>query len=335
MKFLDEAKVFVKSGNGGAGCISFRREKFIEYGGPDGGDGGRGGDVIIEAVNNLNTLIDYRYLQHYKAQNGLQGMGRNRSGADGQDVTLRVPVGTQVIDDYKEQVLADFTEDGQRLVFMRGGRGGKGNAHFKSSVNQAPKFAQPGEPGEEMWVWLRLKLIADVGLVGMPNAGKSTFLSVVSAAKPKIADYPFTTLFPNLGVVKIDSHSFVVADIPGLIEGAHEGRGLGDRFLGHVERCAALFHLVDMTQDDPVAAYHTIRDELSAYGGGLDARPEIILLTKSDAVDAAAAKALQKKLQKKTGNPVLCVSSVAQQGMDDALRAAWVLVDAAKATKHE
>jgi GTP-binding protein len=319
MKFLDEAKVFIKSGDGGAGCVSFHREKFIEYGGPDGGNGGRGGDVIIRAANNLNTLIDYRYKQHFKAQKGMHGMGRERSGADGDDIVMLVPVGTQVLSEDQELLLADFTQEGQEIRLLKGGRGGMGNAHFKSSRNQAPRYAQPGETGEEQWIWLRLKLIADVGLLGLPNAGKSTFLSVVTQAKPKIGDYPFTTLYPNLGVAKVNEHSFVIADIPGLIEGAHEGYGLGDKFLGHVERCSVLLHLVDATGDDVAASYKTIRHEVQEYNPELAERLEIIALTKIDAVDKADLTKKQKKLAKVSGKDVLLLSSVAHQGLQEIL----------------
>lgn len=288
MKFLDQAKIFLKSGDGGTGCCSFRREANIEYGGPDGGDGGRGGDVIIECVDNLNTLIDYRYQQHFKAKRGTGGAGRNRTGGKGDDIVLKVPVGTQILDEDKETVLADLLEPGTTRVFLGGGDGGRGNAQFKTSTNQAPRRTEPGWPGMERWCWLRLKLIADAGLVGLPNAGKSTFLSAVSRAKPKIADYPFTTLVPNLGVVyvgdKKDGKEFVVADIPGLIEGAHEGHGLGDRFLGHVERCAVLLHLIDATQDNVAEAYTTIRHELEAYSPILSAKNEVVALNKSDAL---------------------------------------------------
>jgi len=270
MKFLDEAKVYIRSGDGGAGAVSFRREKFIEFGGPDGGDGGRGGDVWAECVDGLNTLIDYRYQQHFKARTGTHGMGRNMAGGKGADVTLKVPVGTQIFDEDKETLIADLTHPGERVLLARGGNGGFGNAHFKSSTNQAPRRANPGLEGMERWIWLRLKLIADAGLVGLPNAGKSTFLAAVSSARPKIADYPFTTLHPGLGVVRVDGREFVLADIPGLIEGAHEGVGLGDRFLGHVERCRVLLHLVDGTQEDPAEAYRVVRGELEAYGAGLD-----------------------------------------------------------------
>src|SRR5512141_1507640 len=276
MKFLDQAKIFIRSGDGGNGCVSFRREKFIEFGGPNGGDGGKGGDVVVEAVNGLNTLIDYRYQQHFKAQRGGNGMGKERAGANGKDVVLKVPVGTQVYEEDGETLLADLTEVGQRVTIAEGGNGGFGNAHFKSSTNRAPHHANPGQPGEEHTIRLRLKLIADAGLIGLPNAGKSTFLAAVSAAKPKIADYPFTTLHPNLGVVRIDGTDFVLADIPGLIEGAHEGAGIGDRFLGHVERTAVLLHLVDATLDDVAEAYGIVRGEVEAYGAGLVDKPEIL-----------------------------------------------------------
>lgn len=281
MQFLDEAKIFLKSGDGGAGSISFRREKFIEFGGPDGGDGGRGGDIIFEVVDG-NTLIDYRYQQHFKAQKGHHGMGRNRTGGDGNDVVLRVPVGTQIIHEDRKTVLLDLTTIGERVVFLKGGIGGRGNTRFKSSTNQAPRRADTGMPGEEMWVWLRLKLMADAGLVGLPNAGKSTFISACTRARPKIADYPFTTLVPKLGVVYLDTKEFVLADIPGLIEGAHMGVGLGHKFLGHVERCRVLLHLIDAGLEDVVGAYQTIRNELTLYGGHLAEKTEILALSKSD-----------------------------------------------------
>src|SRR5690242_6868968 len=296
MKFLDQAKIYVKSGDGGAGIVAFRREKFIEFGGPDGGDGGRGGDVIVESVANLNTLIDYRYQQHFKAEKGHHGMGANRSGAAGAPVVLRVPVGTQILDETNEQVLLDLTKPGERHVLLRGGDGGYGNAHYKTSTNRAPRRFDTGWPGEERWVWLRLKLIADAGLVGLPNAGKSTFLAAVTRAKPKIADYPFTTLHPNLGVVRSDDGEFVLADIPGLIEGASEGAGLGTRFLGHIERCAGLLHLVDGTQDDVAAAYRTVRAELRAYGGNLARKKEIVALNKIDALSPEEIEAKQAAL---------------------------------------
>lgn len=284
MKFLDQVKIYVKAGNGGNGCCSFRREKFIEYGGPDGGNGGRGGSIIIEAADNLNTLIDYRYQQHFRAQTGQGGSGRNRTGADGEDLILTVPVGTQILDDDKESLIIDMLEPGQRYVLLRGGDGGFGNAHFKTSTNQAPRKTIPGWDGHEMWIWMRLKLIADAGLVGLPNAGKSTFLSAVSRAKAKIADYPFTTLAPQLGMVYIHDEEFTLADLPGLIENAHEGAGLGTRFLGHVERCGVILHLIDGTEDDVAKAYTTIRHELEAYGCGLEDKPEIVGLNKCDAL---------------------------------------------------
>jgi GTP-binding protein len=321
MKFLDQAKIFVRSGDGGAGSVSFRREKFIEFGGPDGGDGGRGGDVWLECVDGLNTLIDYRYQQHFKAATGGHGMGRNRSGAKGADVVLKVPPGTQVLAEDQETVLVDLTVPGERKLLLQGGNGGFGNAHFKSATNQAPRRANPGQPGEEMWIWLRLKLIADAGLVGLPNAGKSTFLATVTSAKPKIADYPFTTLHPNLGVVRSGDGEFVLADIPGLIEGASEGAGLGTRFLGHVERTRVLLHLVDATSEDVAADYRTVRRELKAYGGGLATKKEIVALSKCDALDEATlaekAEALKKAARKK---PML-LSAVSGLGVKDALHA--------------
>jgi GTP-binding protein len=298
MKFLDQARIYVRSGDGGAGSVSFRREKFIEFGGPDGGDGGRGGDVIAECVNGLNTLIDYRYQQHFKAKTGMHGMGRNRAGGRGADVVLKVPVGTQIFAEDNETLLADMTEIGQKFVIARGGNGGFGNAHFTTSTNRAPRRANPGQIGQEMEIWLRLKLIADAGLVGLPNAGKSTFLASVTAAKPKIADYPFTTLHPNLGVVRVDGREFVLADIPGLIEGAHEGHGLGDRFLGHVERCRVLVHLVDAQSEHAGKAYKIIRGELAAYGHGLDEKAEIIALSRADAVDEAQINVQLERLKR-------------------------------------
>lgn len=323
MKFLDQAKIFLKSGNGGAGCLSFRREKFIEFGGPDGGDGGKGGDVIFEAASNLNTLIDYRYNQHFVAKNGRPGEGRNKTGADGEAIILKVPVGTQILAEDKETVLADLSEEGQRLVFLKGGDGGFGNLRFKSSTNQAPRKIIPGWPGEEREVWLRLKLIADAGLVGLPNAGKSTFLSVCTAAKPKIADYPFTTLAPNLGVVRLggkkETVDFVIADIPGLIEGAHEGLGLGDRFLGHVERTKVVLHLVDGTQEDVVSAYKTIRAELKAYGHGLSRKPELVALNKCDALTKEEIKEKAAALKRACRKDVFILSAAARQGVDEIL----------------
>jgi GTP-binding protein len=337
MKFLDEAKIFVKSGDGGAGCVSFRREKFIEFGGPDGGDGGRGGDIIVEAVPNLNTLIDYRYQQHFKARRGYHGMGANRSGASGPTIVMKVPVGTQILDDDKETVLFDMVKPGQKVVLCKGGDGGFGNAHFKTSTNQAPRQHGEGWPGEERWVWLRLKLIADAGLIGLPNAGKSTFLAAVSRAKPKIADYPFTTLHPQLGVVKSDDREFVLADIPGLIEGAHEGAGLGDRFLGHIERCGVLIHLIDGTQEDVAGAYKTVRGELSAYSEMLAGKREIVALNKCDALTeediAAKLKKLARaaKITKKSGNQVYAISGAAGSGIKELLRRAREIIDQERA----
>ena len=320
MKFLDLAKVYIRSGAGGGGCVSFRREKYIEYGGPDGGDGGRGGDVWAEAVDGLNTLIDFRYQQHFFAKNGQHGMGKQRTGKDGDDIVLRVPVGTEILDEDQETVLADMTELGQRVLLARGGNGGFGNLHFKSSTNQAPRRANPGQPGVERTIWLRLKLIADVGLLGLPNAGKSTFLAATSNARPKVADYPFTTLVPNLGVVAVDGAEFVVADIPGLIEGAHEGRGLGDTFLGHVERSAVLLHLVDATTEDPVADWRTIVEELAAYGGALADKPRVTALNKVDALDDETRAEVKAALEAQAG-PVLLMSGVTGEGVRDALRA--------------
>ncbi|MFM2043063.1 MAG: hypothetical protein RLY86_1639, partial [Pseudomonadota bacterium] len=317
MKFLDQCKIFVKSGDGGPGAVAFHREKFVEYGGPDGGNGGRGGDVVVEAVDGLNTLIDYRYQQHFKAQRGGHGMGRSRSGARGEDVVLKVPIGTQVLDEDQETVLADFTEVGQRIVLLRGGDGGFGNEHFKTSTNRAPRKKTDGWPGEERWIWLRLKLIADAGLVGLPNAGKSTFLAAVTRAKPKIADYPFTTLVPNLGVVRAGDKEFVLADIPGLIEGAHEGHGLGTRFLGHVERTRVLLHLVDGTQEDVQLAYRTIRKELRLYGGGLAEKPEIVALNKVDALTPEEIEEKRTKLRRSAKKPVVVLSGAAGIGVED------------------
>jgi GTP-binding protein len=320
MKFLDSAKVYIRSGDGGAGAISFRREKFIEFGGPDGGGGGRGGDVWAECVDGLNTLIDYRYQQHFKAGKGGHGMGKDRTGAGGEDVVLKLPVGTQIFDEDEETLLADLTEVGQRALLARGGNGGFGNSHFKSSINRAPRRANPGAPGHEHWLWLRLKLIADAGLVGLPNAGKSTFLAAVSAAKPKIADYPFTTLHPNLGVVVPGGHDFVLADIPGLIEGAHEGAGIGDRFLGHVERCRVLLHLVDGTGEEPAGAYRTVREELVAYGHDLADKPEIVALSKADALPPEEREAKAEALAAVAGRKPAIVSAVSGEGVADILR---------------
>jgi len=331
MKFLDQAKVYIRSGNGGNGSLSFRREKFVEYGGPDGGDGGRGGDVWAECVDNLNTLIDFRFQQHYKAGRGMDGAGRNRTGAGGHDVVLKVPPGTQIFAEDNETLLADLTEPSERVLLARGGNGGFGNARFKTSTNQAPRHANPGQPGTEMTIWLRLKLIADAGLVGLPNAGKSTFLAAVSAAKPKIADYPFTTLHPNLGVVKVDDVDFVLADIPGLIEGAHEGAGIGDRFLGHVERTRVLLHLVDATGDDPAQDYRVVRGELAAYDAELASKPEIVALSKCDAVAAEEAARKQALLAAECGQKPMLLSAVSGQNVRAALFALGAYINEAKA----
>ncbi len=330
MKFLDQAKIYVRSGDGGAGCVSFRRERYIERGGPDGGNGGRGGDVVFETVADLNTLIDFRYTQHFHAENGRSGEGRDRSGAKGDTMIVRVPVGTQILDEDKETVLLDMLKDGQKALFLKGGDGGFGNARYKSSTNQAPRKKTPGWPGEERALWLRLKLIADGGLIGLPNAGKSTFLSACSRANPKIADYPFTTLHPNLGVVKTSEYEFVLADIPGLIEGAHEGHGLGDRFLGHVERTSVLLHLIDMTQDDIVGAYRTIRHELSEYGGGITKKPEIIALTKFDALTEDETFEKKAAFEKETGISPLLISAVSGHNMDQALYKLSGIIQASK-----
>jgi len=330
MKFLDEAKVYIASGAGGNGCVSFRREKFIEFGGPNGGDGGKGGNVVVEAVNGLNTLIDYRYQQHFKAQRGGNGMGKDRAGANGKDVVLKVPVGTQVYEEDGETMLADFTHVGERITISKGGNGGFGNAHFKSSTNRAPRHANPGQPGEERTIRLRLKLIADAGLIGLPNAGKSTFLAAVSAAKPKIADYPFTTLHPQLGVVDVDRREFVLADLPGLIEGAHEGTGLGDRFLGHTERCRVLLHLIDGTAEDAGAAYKIVRGELEAYGHGLTEKPEIVALSKADALTPEAVKTQIAKLKKACKKTPLVLSAQSGAGVPEALRALLKIIDQAR-----
>ncbi|MEI7571931.1 MAG: GTPase ObgE [Phenylobacterium sp.] len=332
MKFLDQCKIYIRSGNGGGGAVSFRREKYIEYGGPDGGDGGRGGDVWIEAVEGLNTLIDFRYSQHFKAGTGIHGMGRNRHGAAGEDVVLRVPVGTEVLDEEREALIVDLDHPGQRVLLAKGGNGGWGNDRFKGPINQAPYHANPGQDGEEHVIWLRLKLIADVGLAGLPNAGKSTFLAAASAARPKIADYPFTTLAPNLGIVDLSSEErFVLADIPGLIDGASEGAGLGTRFLGHVERTAVLVHLVDCTQTDVVEAWRTVRRELEAYGSGLGDKSEILALSKVDALDADTLQMQKDALEDASGRPVSLVSGVSGQGVRDLLRESWRQVLARRA----
>jgi GTP-binding protein len=335
MKFLDQAKIYLKSGDGGPGIVAFRREKFIEFGGPDGGDGGRGGDIVIETVANLNTLIDYRYQQHFRAENGHHGMGANRSGASGKSIVLRVPVGTQIMDEANETVLLDLVKPGERHVLLKGGDGGFGNAHFKSSTNRAPRKATPGWPGEERWVWLRLKLIADAGLIGLPNAGKSTLLSRISHARPKIADYPFTTLKPQLGVAAIHGEEFVVADLPGLIEGASEGAGLGHRFLGHAERCAVLLHLVDATEEDVVGHWRMIRAELEHYGHDLRAKPEIIVLNKADAVDAKELAAKSAKLKRAAKRPIFVISGATGQGVEALLSAVLQTIQRAREAASE
>ena len=335
MKFLDLAKVYIRSGGGGSGCVSFRREKFIEFGGPDGGDGGNGGSVWAEAVEGLNTLIDFRYRQHFFAQNGQPGMGSQRTGKTGDDIVLKVPVGTEILDEDEHTVIADLTAVGQRVLLAKGGNGGWGNMQFKSSTNRAPARANPGQEGVERTLWLRLKLIADAGLVGLPNAGKSTFLAATSNARPKIADYPFTTLVPNLGVVGIDGHEFVMADIPGLIEGASQGRGLGDRFLAHVERCAVLLHLVDGTSSTITRDYRTILTELEAYAAKLRDKPRITALNKADALDARTLSSRRKALEKASGGPVHVISGVSGQGLTEVLRALYAEITNAKAQVPE
>lgn len=335
MKFLDQARIFIASGHGGNGCMSFRREKYVEFGGPDGGDGGRGGDVWVECVANLNTLVDFRYQQHYKASRGGNGAGKNRSGANGDDMIIHVPPGTQIFAEDQETLIADLTEPGMRALLGEGGNGGFGNARFKSSTNQAPRRANPGEPGIDATLWLRLKLIADAGLVGLPNAGKSTFLSAVSAANPKIADYPFTTIHPNLGVVKVGNHDFVLADIPGLIEGASEGAGIGDRFLGHIERCRVLIHLIDATQDNPVEAYHIVRNELEAYGAGLDEKIEFCALSKCDAISDDEQKQKAAQLKDELGIEPYMLSAVSGQTMSDILYKIGQTIDETKQRLRE
>lgn len=335
MKFLDQAKVYIKSGSGGGGAVSFLREKFVEFGGPDGGNGGRGGDVIAECADGLNTLIDFRYQQHFRAGTGVHGMGKNRTGADGEDIVLRVPVGTQIFEEDQETLIADFTEVGQRVVLLKGGNGGFGNAYFKTSSNQAPRRANPGQEGTEKGIWLRLKLIADAGLVGQPNAGKSTFLSAVSAAKPKIADYPFTTLHPNLGVVRIAEREFVLADIPGLIEGASEGVGIGDRFLGHIERCGVLIHLIDGTNEDVAHTYQAVRHELAAYADVLADKPEIVVLNKVDALTPEELEGKLKALKKVSKADIRQVSGVTGQGVEQVLFDVLAILDAEKAAIAE
>ncbi|MGE0775170.1 MAG: GTPase ObgE [Sphingomonadaceae bacterium] len=328
MHFLDQAKIFLRSGTGGPGAVSFRREKFIEYGGPDGGNGGKGGDIIFEVVAGLNTLIDFRYTQHFKAPRGQGGSGSNRTGAGGDDLVIKVPLGTQILSEDKEHVLADFTKVGQQQVFLRGGDGGRGNASYKTSTNRAPRQHGSGWPGEEMWVWLRLKLLADIGLVGLPNAGKSTFINAVSNAKAKVGDYPFTTTRPQLGVASHHGRELVVADIPGLIEGAAEGAGIGDRFLGHIERCRVLLHLVDASGDDPVEAYQTVCGELEAYGAGLDEKSQVLALNKIDAVEGKQLSKLQKKLEKASGGEVMLLSGASGEGLTAVLDRLFALVEA-------
>jgi GTP-binding protein len=331
MRFVDQAQVKIRSGDGGNGCLSFRREKFIEFGGPNGGDGGDGGHVVAVAVAGLNTLIDYRYRRHFRAANGRPGMGSERTGARGADVVLQVPAGTQIFDAATGTMLADLTAAGERVVLLQGGRGGRGNAAFKSATNRAPRRADPGQPGEESEVVLRLKLLADAGLIGLPNAGKSTFLAAVSRARPKVADYPFTTLYPQLGVVAIDGREFVLADIPGLIEGAHRGAGLGIRFLGHVERCQVLLHLIDGTGEDVAAAYRTVRQELTLYGGGLTGKREIVVLNKADAIDPATAEQRRAALEAACGQPVLLAAGATGAGVRDVLLQVRAILDAAAA----
>jgi GTPase len=335
MKFLDQTKVYVKAGDGGAGSVSFRREKFIEFGGPDGGDGGRGGDVWVETVNGLNTLIDYRFQQHFKGETGVHGMGRNRHGAKGNSVTLKVPAGTQIFEEDGETLICDLTEVGQKYRIAKGGNGGFGNAYFKSSTNQAPDWANPGQAGEEKTVWLRLKLIADAGLVGLPNAGKSTFLATCTRARPKIANYPFTTLHPNLGVATVDGKEYVLADIPGLIEGAHEGVGLGDRFLGHVERTRVLLHLVSAQEENVGQAYKTVRAELDAYGAGLEDKAEIVALSQIDTVDAETLKKKKAALKRASGQAPFTISAVAGKGMPEVLRELAGIIESSKAEHPE
>ncbi len=341
MKFLDQAKIYVRSGDGGAGCVSFRREKFIEFGGPDGGDGGRGGDVVAVCMEGLNTLIDFRYQQHFKAKTGMHGMGKNRAGGRGSDAILHVPVGTQIFEEDGETLIADLTEINQRVIICKGGNGGFGNAYFTTSTNRAPRRANPGLSGEERTIILRLKLIADAGLIGLPNAGKSTFLARVTAAKPKIADYPFTTLYPGLGVVRHDDREFILADIPGLIEGAHEGHGLGDRFLGHIERCRVLLHLIDATGEHAGRDYNTVRSELQAYGSDLTKKIEIVALSKIDAVDSDHLKKQRERLNRaltaahadheEKQNPLLLLSAASGEGVTEALRALGKIIETANA----
>jgi GTP-binding protein len=331
MKFLDQAKIYLRSGDGGDGVVAFRREKYLEFGGPDGGNGGKGGDIVFEAVPNLNTLIDFRYTQHFRAKKGGNGAGSDRTGANAQPVVIQVPVGTQVLDEDRETLIADLVRPGQRITLLRGGDGGFGNTHYKSATNRAPRRADKGWPGEERWVWLRLKLIADAGLIGLPNAGKSTFLAAASAARPKIADYPFSTLHPQLGMVRLSAtEEFVLADIPGLIEGAHEGAGLGDRFLGHVERTSVLLHLIDGAAGDVVRAWRTVREELAAYGSGLAEKPEIIGLNKADAMTPRETAARRSALERASGKPVMPLSAATGQGVPEVLRALGSVVAEAR-----
>lgn len=334
MHFLDQAKIYIRSGAGGAGAVSFRREKYEEYGGPNGGNGGKGGDIIFEAVAGLNTLIDFRYTQHFKAQRGGGGAGTNRTGAGGEDLVIRVPIGTQVLDDDRETVLLDLTEAGQQVMLLRGGDGGRGNASYKSSTNRAPRQHGPGWPGEEMWVWLRLKLLADVGLVGLPNAGKSTFINQISNTKAKVGDYAFTTLRPQLGVVRHKAREFVVADIPGLIAGAAEGAGVGDRFLGHIERCRVLVHLIDIAGKDPVEAMQIVEDELEAYGGGLEDKARLVVLNKIDQADAEIAAAYVQELIEAGADEVFTISGATGEGMDKLLDAVIRYLPAATVTER-
>jgi GTP-binding protein len=334
MKFLDQAKIYCRSGDGGDGVVAFRREKHMEFGGPDGGNGGRGGDIVFEAVQNLNTLIDFRYTQHFRAKKGGNGSGSDRTGAAAETVHIKVPIGTQIFDNDQESMLADLDAPGKRVVLLHGGDGGFGNAHYKTSTNRAPRKFTKGWPGDERWIWLRLKLIADAGLVGLPNAGKSTFLSVVSAARPKVADYPFTTLHPQLGVVRLSmTQDFVLADIPGLIEGAHEGAGLGDRFLGHIERCAVLLHLIDGAAGEVVKAWRTIRGELDSYGGGLASKPEILALNKSDAMTPREISSRRAALAKASGQKVYVISAVSGEGVPEVLSVLWDKVAEARARR--
>ncbi|AGF75291.1 GTPase ObgE [Bartonella vinsonii] len=330
MKFLDQAKVYIRSGDGGGGAVSFRREKFIEFGGPDGGNGGRGGDVWAVVVDGLNTLIDYRYQQHFRAKTGEYGKGRNMSGAKGDDIILKVPIGTQIFEEDNETLICDLTEVGQRYLLAKGGNGGFGNLHFTTSTNRAPRLANPGLSGEERSLWLRLKLIADGGLVGLPNAGKSTFLASVTAAKPKVANYPFTTIHPHLGVARIDAREFVLADIPGLIEGAHEGVGIGDRFLGHVERCRVLLHLISAQEEDVAKAYKIVRKELEAYGNKLSDKTEIIALSQIDTLTLEERKTKQEILQRATGKSVMIFSAVSREGLENVLRAVAHVIEMAR-----